>query len=249
MKIKEIRKNAFSMPYLSPSGLKIDHKFKNREHLIIIYESDIEILRNVVPEPLKVVNPFVKFQFMKMPDAYGFGNYSMVGQMIEVEYEGKTGYYAHAMYLDNLAPIAAGREIWGFPEKLGNPSLEIDSDTLLGTLKYNSIEVATGTMGYKYYSQDKSKIQKSMEKTPNFLLKIIPDVNLKEACICQLVRYYFKDVKVLGAWTGPAALQLFKHALAPVAELPIKKIISGQHLIADLTLGYGEVIYDYLNEK
>jgi acetoacetate decarboxylase len=35
-------------------------------------------------------------------------------------------------------------------------------------------------------------------------------------------------------------------ALAPVAELPVLEIISATHIIADLTLGLGKVIYDYL---
>ena len=73
---------------------------------------------SIVPEPLKVVNPVVKFQFVNMPDAYGFGNYSLVSQLIEVEHEGVIGTYAYAVYLDNLAPLAAGREIWGFPENM-----------------------------------------------------------------------------------------------------------------------------------
>ena len=63
MKIADIKKNAFAMPFTSPSGLKIDYKFKNREYLIITYESDIEALQEVVPEPLKVVSNIVKFEF------------------------------------------------------------------------------------------------------------------------------------------------------------------------------------------
>ena len=248
MNIAEIKENAFAVPFTSPSALKIDYKFKDREYLIINYESDHEILRELVPEPLQVVSPIVKFQFIKMPDAYGFGNYSLACQLIEVEFEQKRGLYAHAMYLDNLAPIAAGREIWGFPEKFAHPKLEIDVDTIVGTLRYNSADVAVGTMGFKYHSLNKAKMQASFESTPTFLLKIIPHANGKEAEICQLVRYYMKDVTVKGVWSGPAALQLFEHALAPVTQLPIKKVISGRHVIADLTLGFGEIVFDYLKK-
>ena len=49
-----------------------------------------------------------------------------------------------------------------------------------------------------------------------------------------------------GAWTGPAALSLTPHALAPVAELPVLEIVSAVHMICDLTLGLGKVAYDYL---
>jgi acetoacetate decarboxylase len=168
--------------------------------------------------------------------------------VIEVEYDGQRGSYSHMMFLDNLAPIAAGREIWGFPKKYANPQLQIDVDTVVGSLKYNSVPVATGTMGFKYHSLDVEQIKHNFETTPNFLLKIIPHANGRDKSVCQLVKYFLKDVTVHGAWTGPAALQLFEHALAPVATLPVRKILGGTHLIADLTLGFGEVVYDYLTK-
>jgi acetoacetate decarboxylase len=33
---------------------------------------------------------------------------------------------------------------------------------------------------------------------------------------------------------------------APVAELPVLEVISATHIVADLTLGLGKVIFDYL---
>ena len=248
MKIEEIKKNAFAMPYASPSALKIDYKMKKREYFIISYETDIELLQALVPEPLKVVSNVVKFEFMNMPDAYGFGSFCESGQVIEVEYEGVRGTYSNMLFLNDLAPIAAGREIWGFPKKYGQPSLSVDTDTLVGKLKYNSLPIAVGTMGYKYQDLDNLAMKKSMEEAPAFLLKIIPHANAKEASICQLVRYFTKDVTIHGAWTGPVALELFHHALAPVANLPVRKVLGGVHMIADITLGFGEVIYDYLQD-
>ena len=60
------------------------------------------------------------------------------------------------------------------------------------------------------------------------------------------MRYYLRDVTIKGAWTGPAALTLVAHALAPVAELPVLEAVSARHIVADLTLGLGEVVDDYL---
>jgi len=36
------------------------------------------------------------------------------------------------------------------------------------------------------------------------------------------------------------------HALAPVAELPVQEVISAARIVADLTLGLGNVVHDYL---
>ena len=53
-------------------------------------------------------------------------------------------------------------------------------------------------------------------------------------------------ITVKGAWEGPAALELMHHALAPVASLPVREVISGVHILSDLTLGLGTVVHDYL---
>jgi acetoacetate decarboxylase len=44
-------------------------------------------------------------------------------------------------------------------------------------------------------------------------------------------------------------LHLVPHVNAPVADLPINRVIGGTHFIADLTLPYGRVLYDYLARR
>jgi acetoacetate decarboxylase len=148
------------------------------------------------------------------------------------------------MFLNDGPPIYGGREVWGFPKKYAQPCLSVDEDTLIGTLNYGLVRVATATMGFKHKALDETAVRATLEK-PNFLLKIIPHVDGSPR-ICELVDYRLEDIIVKGAWTGPAMLELEPHALAPVAALPVREIISAVHIIADLTLGLGKVIYDYL---
>jgi acetoacetate decarboxylase len=239
---------SFSMPAQCPAYPPAPYRFINREYLIITYETDAEALRQVVPAPLEVPEPLVNFEFIRMPDSSGLGDYTESGQVIPVTFEGETGLYVLSMYLDNEPAIAAGREIWGFPKKLARPSLHIDPvsrDTLVGQLYYGELEVARGTMGYKWESVSPKEIEVAIATTPNYLTKIIPAADGTHGTL-QLVSYTLSDVKVHEAWTGPADLQLFRHALAPVADLPVKRITSAVHFRSDLTLPYGKVVYDYL---
>jgi acetoacetate decarboxylase len=148
------------------------------------------------------------------------------------------------MYLNDGSPIFGGRELWGFPKKYAQPSLGPDKDTLIGTLDYGAVRVATGTMGYKHQALDLETVTASLAK-PNYLLKIIPHVDGRSR-ILELVDYRLEDVIVKGAWTGPTTLDLRSHALAPVAALPVREIVSATHILADLTLGLGKVVHDYL---
>ncbi|KMN82755.1 acetoacetate decarboxylase [Chromobacterium alkanivorans] len=246
MNIDAIREQAFAMPLTNPAFPRGPYRFTNREFFIITYRTDPAKLREAVPEPLQPASDLVNFEFIRMPDSTGFGDYTESGQVIPVSLGGVAGNYTHAMYLNDHPPIAGGRELWGFPKKLACPRLQVHTDTLVGELDYGPVRVATATMGYKHHAQDASALQRSMVNTPNFLLKIIPHVDGSPR-ICELVRFYLKDVTVHGAWSGPAALALFPHALAPVAELPVLEVVEARHIIADLTLGLGEVEFDYLN--
>ena len=244
MKASEVRKSAFAMPLTSPAYPPGPYRFRQREYLIIAYRTDEKRLREIVPEPLQVDEPVVKYVFIRMPDSTGFGDYCESGQVIPVSFEGRRGSYTHCMFLNDEPPIAGGRELWGFPKKLAAPSLRAEIDTLVGTLDYGPVRVATGTMGYKYRVADLAAVKASLE-APNFLLKIIPHVDGTPR-ICELVEYRLEEIELKGAWVGPGALDLQAHALAPVAELPVLEILSATHLIADLTLGLGKVIHDYL---
>jgi len=243
MKIEQVKKLT-SMPPSAPVAGPEKVRCINREFFIVTYETDSEKLKEVVPEPLLINAPIVKFEVIKMDDFRGFGSFTESGQVIPVEFKGQSGQYVHQMYLNNFPAIAAGREIWGFPKKYAQPELSYDSDCILGRVFFGKCEIARATMPYKWHAMDLDKVKQSMETEPGFLLKIIPDVD-NTPLITQLVKYHMQDVVVKEAWSGPGALALFNHALAPMADLPVKKVLSAQHIIADLTLSWGEVVFDY----
>jgi len=114
MKEREVRDRAFAMPLTQPAYPPGPYQFVNREYFIIMYRTDPEKLRALVPEPL--------------------------------------------------------------PKKLGSPTLHAEADTLIVTLDYGCVRVATGTMGYKHRALDTASVQAALS-APNYLLKIIPHVD------------------------------------------------------------------------
>ncbi len=244
MKPADVRRAAFAMPLHSPSYPPGPYRFVDREYLTIVYRTDDAALRRVVPEPLEPLEPLVRIEFIKMPDSIGFGAYHGATQVIPVRLGAETGSYTRLMFLDTHPPISGGREIWGFPHKLAGPSLRVERDTLVGTLDFGPVRVATGSMGYKHRRLGPTEALTMFDEL-GFLLKIIPHVDGKPR-ICELVRHTKQDLVVKGAWTGPVSLHLHPHALAPLAALPVLDVLGGVHLIADYTLPLGTVAHDYL---
>ena len=111
MKEAEVKARAFAMPLTSPAYPPGPYRFVNREFMIITYRTDPDKLRAVVPEPLEVDEPLVKYEFIRMPDSTGFGDYTETGQVIPVRFRGRKGGYSHCMFLNDEPPIAGGREL------------------------------------------------------------------------------------------------------------------------------------------
>jgi len=99
-------------------------------------------------------------------------------------------------------------------------------------------------MGYKHHELDPGPLLKNLAK-PNFMIKIIPHVDCTPR-IYELVRYYCEEATLKGPWSGPPGIELFEHALCDVARLRVRGVVSASHYVTDLTLGLGEVVFDYL---
>jgi acetoacetate decarboxylase len=235
---------ASSMPLASPSYPRGPYHFKNREYLIVEYETDPEIIRELLPEPLVPDGNKVFYEWMKMPDSSGFGDYEESGCGIHALYNGVPCNFSVMMYLDDEPPTTGGREIWGFPKKLGTPRLKTVHDTLTGLLTYDEERVAMGTMVYKHRPLDLEQTKAGLGKL-NINLKWIPDVDGSPK-IVQLVGYHLQDIQVQFAFDGPARLHLVPHVNCRVADLPVRKILKGVHMKVDFTLPFGQVLHDFL---
>ena len=207
MKLADVREKAFAMPLNDPSYPRGPYRFYNREFVVITYRTDIDRLREVVPEPFEVAADTVAYEFIRMPDSTGFGDYTETGQVIPVRFRGadgavQEGSYVHAMYLDDNSPIAGGREIWGFPKKLAtSEDVARERDHRLhAALRLGALRV--GDDGLQTPRAESGADLEGLAR-PNFMIKIIPHVDCTPR-ICELVRYHCEDVTVKGAWSGPA---------------------------------------------
>src|SRR5438552_19154379 len=100
-----------SMPAAGPSYPAGPYRFVNRELLVITYETDPDLIRAGLPEPLEPIDqPIVHYEWIKMPDTSGFGSYTESGLVIPARLHGEGVKFVWQMYREGDARIAAGRE-------------------------------------------------------------------------------------------------------------------------------------------
>ncbi|MDQ0564318.1 acetoacetate decarboxylase [Rhizobium mesoamericanum] len=153
-----------------------------------------------LPEPLEVIGNTVAYEFIRMPDSTGFGDYTKTGPVIPVRFTtpaGKVqqGSCLHAMLLDDNYPIAGGREIWG--EEAGDAETVARAGDAGRDVALWLRSLRKSDNSYKDRELPLEPLAKAMAK-PAFVLKVIPDVDGSPR-ICELVRYYLEDVTLKGA--------------------------------------------------
>jgi acetoacetate decarboxylase len=185
-----------------------------------------------------------------MSEVSGFGPYSEVGHSVACTLNGEPVIYVVQAFLDSESPTMAGREILGFPKRHAEPELKVVREVLTGTLDYGGAQVALATMPYRAVdlSDRLAEIERDLQTT-QLVLKLLPDVDNHTPKVAQLVRVNLYDVRLKGAWGGPAELFMIPHVGCPVAALPVVRVIEGRQHLWDMTLNDGQVVYDYLETE
>jgi acetoacetate decarboxylase len=81
------------MPLTNPGYPREPYLFYDREYLIFNYRTDMDALCAIVPEPLEIIEPIVKYEFIRMPDSIGFGEHTESGQVIPFPFRGERVIY------------------------------------------------------------------------------------------------------------------------------------------------------------
>ncbi len=242
--------DVFSTPADNPLVPKFPIRFRRTEILTVIYRTDPDRIKSVIPDELERVSDYAIAHFYHMNDAEWFGDYYEFALQVEVRLKGTdiAGAYSPYLYLGHDGAVAAGREIYGQPKKFGNPSLAFVGDLIVGKVERNGIDVITGTMGYKQRRSSFEQLVARIPFTRNINLKIVPHIDGTPA-IKQLTARTFQDVEVHECWEGAATVELRPNAQAPLYRLPVVEMLEGFYWVADFTLPFGEVIHDYLAQR
>jgi acetoacetate decarboxylase len=235
---------AYSMPTMAPSFGPPPYEYRDGWTMAIMFKTTPEVLRDLVPKPL-VPNPqnimvFGNSRYF----ASGPGQYNEMILSTPVGFEGKPGRYCVYLLLDHDSPIAAGREIWGYPKKLGRIKMEEKDGVIICTVERAGITLVRAAMELNQL------VKPEAVSAPIFNLKLIPSVK-KDAPpdVMQLTSTTLENRKVYRVYTGKATLEFGTSPADPFHKIPIKEVMGGSYTNQDFTLTYGEVIHDYLKAK
>lgn len=233
----------FTNPIVSDLYGKPPLVWKDMDIHLVVYETDMENIEKVIPEPLRPRTNLVIVWQSHFDLGTTQGSFSETAIYVQVEYKGLKGDYEPFLYVDNHLPLTGGREIWGYQKKMAHMDWAPDMEAVRWQTNRLGHEIVKALVVPRYEAK-MSEIPWSPDGV--FSLKYIPSAEEGGEAIRQLIltegKFTAHEGKFFG---GPASVKFERSEIDPTYLLEPKKIHGGFFGKGDLYLPMGKIVHDY----
>ena len=234
------------MPRSAPLYPSPPYLYQGNRQISVTFRTTLQALQGLIPPPL-VPNPqsrlFIYVAQFHVVAPFAL-NYMEAGIGVPASLSDTAGQYAVYLYLDKATAIVPGREIYGWPKKDAEISITDETEDVSAKVVRDGVMLIEATVKRSVRVDPIPK----QPSAPWFNLKLIPSVKKDAPPDVMQLTSTLTGGETKELYTGSAALKFGSSAADPLGDIPIVEILGGSYSISDLTLGYGDVIYDYLGE-
>jgi acetoacetate decarboxylase len=217
--------------------------WKDMRVQLVVYETDIENVRRVVPEPLEARTNIVIAWISEFKLGTTQGGFKEAAIYVQVEHDGVEGDYEPFLYVNSHLPLTGGREIWGFQKKMAEIGLHHE---------YEAVRGQVDRLGHQIIKMlVVPENEAAMDEVPwsdsgVYSLKYIPGAEEGEPALRQLVltpgEFTAQEGKL---FSGRASITYERSEIDPTYLLEPKRIIKGFFGQGDLYLPLGKIVHRY----
>jgi acetoacetate decarboxylase len=233
----------FTNPIVSNLYGKPPLVWKDMRIQLVVYETDIENVKRLIPDPLEARTNKVITWISEFELGTTQGAFKESAIYVQVKYKDFEGDYEPFLYVNSSLPLTAGREIWGYQKKMAEISLVHDQEAVVGKvtrLDHQIIKCIT----IPEYVADMAEIPWSRDGV--FSLKYIPSAEEGGEPLRELVLTEGKFTAQQGKFFGGRASVNFERTeIDPTYILEPTNILGGFSGQGDLYLPFGRIIHDY----
>jgi acetoacetate decarboxylase len=116
--------------------------YRDAHYLVADMDIDADAARRWVPAPLRLAEPATASVFTAWFPHTTFGSvYREAGLLLHVEHFGKRAVFSPWMLVDDDVALIFGRELLGYPKKMGTIDFRIDGDRVSGRAERRGAEL------------------------------------------------------------------------------------------------------------
>src|SRR5271157_120748 len=233
----------FTNPIVSPLYGKPPLVWKDMRVQLVVYETDIENVKRVIPEPLQARSNTVITWVSEFELGTTQGSFKEMALYVQVKFGKFEGDYEPFLYVNNSIPLTAGREIWGYQKKMAEISIKFEQEATIAKVVRLDHQILK-TLVVPEYNASMTEIPWSPHGV--FSLKYIPSAEEKGIPVRELVLTEGKFTAQEGRFFGGRASVSFERSeIDPTYLLSPKRILGGFYGQGDLYLPFGKIVHNY----
>ncbi len=189
----------------------------------IVWETDADAIRSVLPPPLEPSEPLARIRFATVDMGTGIPVFGAGWFGVRARHGRVEGEYALFMPMTTEQATVGGRETFGEPKKIGGVSIDVDADHVQARFDRMGFPLAVfdGTLGAAIDIAPKEKV--------DFYFKLSPSPDGKgfdtEPALVHVRRH--EEARDGRALDG--TLTLHESPIDPIVDIPIGRIVSMQY--------------------
>jgi len=251
---KDLRKEEFIMGFVK-SLEEIVEKYQDRgefydaEMLTVYFETKPEVVERLLPPPLEPAELPIGGVFVANYPKTNFGvTYLESALLLQAQFEGEEGAYCLAMPVTDDMALILGREVFGYPKKIGNIHLERSGKDVEGWTERHGVrflEIRAKLTGKFNDTAAQEMITENMESQQDFVVynfKYFPapgrdGFDYNPRLIREAVEFAPNVIEM-----GEAELMLQSSEHDPWGDVEIIKVLGAVYTIGNNTMLPGSVV-------
>lgn len=255
----DVLESGFNLPVSAPLYPDPPYYYRGAKVVLGVYEGSAEkIARHLPPGVTLLEDPPVCIAWVCNYPFTTFGTYNEAIMLVRVKLDGVGYSYCPFIYVDAEAPMAAGREVWGWPKKFANLDFQFGGSGMgyREQFMYTVERPAGKRILTVNMAPERLASLDEIGGLPMLTLRKIPNAEPgKLPSVCELVATEVSMAVHKSAdgtpdlWAGRASVTMDSPSeLDPLHDLAPVRMIGGFYGTFDWTLPLGRVVKDYVAE-
>jgi acetoacetate decarboxylase len=201
----------------------------------VIWETDLDVIRAVLPPPLEPSEPFARIRFATVNMGTGIPVFGAGWFGVRARHGSVEGEYPLFMPMTTEQATIGGRETYGEPKKIGAVAIDLDGDRLHARFERMGFVLAEvqGTVGDPIDIPERDKV--------DFYFKCSPSPDGKGFDTEPALVHCHRHEEAREGRAIDGTLTLHDSPLDPIIDIPVGKIVSMQFAQVTTTQ-HGEVV-------
>ena len=255
----DVLNGGHNLPVSGPLYPDPPYYYRGAKIVLGVYEADSErVARHLPPGVTPLEDPVVCIAWVCNYPFTTFGTYNEAILLVRTSLDGEGYAYCPFIYVDAEAPMAAGREIWGWPKKFANLGFDGGGASMgyREQFMYTVERPAGKRILTVNMSPERPADPEELGGLPMLTLRKIPASEAgKPPSVCELVRTDTKMIVHRSAdgspdlWAGRASVTMDSPSeMDPLHDFAPTRMLGGFYGTFDWTLPLGRQVRNYLED-